>query len=296
MFSRTVSVVAAVAASPSRPTSWTNTWKTSTSRNTCAPAGPPYLSKRPNSSRSSRQPERVLNSRRYPCERKSTRPTRADAHDPATVAQARTRDSQLGKAGPAEDQHQSQRDVERGSGGLDAQHGPRLPTAGEKPVDGGHDHHRQRRKTKAAQVSHLEDLQRARVPAHRDQLRGCRDHQQKQEPGDHGEVDSLPDRRPDPLRPAGAGVLRNERRDVPGRYLQEPERQPVPHDGRERGGHLSLVVPGKQDRIDKDLDGHEALADDQRQGQREELPATPGAHWIAGARNGSLRRRVVRLP
>ena len=56
MFSRTVSVVAPVAASPSRPTSWTNTLNTSTSRNTCAPAGPPYFMSRPNNSRSSRQP------------------------------------------------------------------------------------------------------------------------------------------------------------------------------------------------------------------------------------------------
>ena len=59
MFSRTVSVVAPVWASPSRPTSCTKTWKTRTSRNTWHPAGPPYFISRPKSSRSSRQPDRV---------------------------------------------------------------------------------------------------------------------------------------------------------------------------------------------------------------------------------------------
>ena len=121
------------------------------------------------------------------------------------------------------------------------------------------------------------------MPAHGDQVRGGRDHEQEQEPGHDREVNPLPDGRPDPRGPAGPGVLGDERRDVSGRHLKQPERQPVPHDRRKRRGHLTRVVPGEQDRVHENLDGHEALADDQRQGEREQLPAAPGTRWRRGS-------------
>ena len=111
------------------------------------------------------------------------------------------------------------------------------------------------------------------MAADRDQVRGGRDHEQEQEPGQDGEMDPLPDRRPDPLRPARAGVLRDECRHIPGRHLEQPEHQPEPHDRRQRRGHLARVVPGEQDGVHEHLDRHEALADNQREGQREQLAA-----------------------
>ena len=86
MFRRMVMVVAPTAASPSRPTICTKTWKTSTSRKTCAPAGPPYFISRPKSSRSGRQPRRVLNSSRNSRRSRSPTATSAEVHEPATVA------------------------------------------------------------------------------------------------------------------------------------------------------------------------------------------------------------------
>ena len=101
MFSRTVSVVAPAAASPSRPTSCTKTWNTSTSRNTCTPAGPPYFISRPNSSRSGRQPRQGVELLAVlAAAAAGPRASRADAHDPATVAQPGPRDPQLREARP----------------------------------------------------------------------------------------------------------------------------------------------------------------------------------------------------
>ena len=222
MFSRTVSVVAPAAASPSRPTSCMNTWNTSTSRNTCTPAGPPYFISRPNSSRSGRQPRQGVELARgtsaaagAPTASKRRRPR------PGHGRPARPRDPHLREPGPAEDQDQGQGDVHRGPRRLDPEHRPGLPAAGEEPVDRGHDQHRQRREAEAAQVGHLQLLQGRGVPAERDQVRGGRDHQQESEPGDDGEVDPLPDRRPDPLRAAGPGVLGDERGDVAGGHLEQ---------------------------------------------------------------------------
>ena len=213
--------------------------------------------------------------------------TRADVHDPATVAQPAPAIPSSGKAGPAEDQDQSQGDVHRRPRGLDAEHRPGLPAAGEEAVDRGHDQHRQGGEAEAAQVDHLEGLQGRRMPADRDQVRRDRDHEQEQEPGEHREVDPLPDGRPDPLRPAGPGVLGDERRHIAGRHLEQPERQPEPHDRRERRGHLPRVVPGEQDGVDEHLDRHEALADDQRQSEREQLPASSLARGTLGRARAS---------
>ena len=287
MFSRTVSVVAAAAASPSRPTSWTKTWNTSTSRNTCAPAGPPYFIK-PAEQLSLRAASRA--ECRIPCGTCAGAGARArpeaDVHDPATVAQPAPAIPSSGKPARPKISTRASATLSAGSGGLDAEHGPGLAAAGEEAVDRGHDQHRQGRKAEAAQIRHLQDLQGRGVPADGDQVRGGRDHEQEQEPGEHGEVDPLPDRRPDPLRTPGAGVLGDERRHIAGRHLEQPERQPVPHHGRKRRGHFPRVVPGEQDRVHEDLDGHEALADDQRQGQREQLPAS------ALSRGAASRPRV----
>ena len=145
-------------------------------------------------------------------------------------------------------------------------------------------------RSKTPQVNDLKCLQGRRMPADRDQVRGHRDHEQKQQPGHDREMNPLPDGRPDSLRAGGAGVLRDERRHVSGGHLEQPEHQPEPHDRRKRRRHLARIVPGEQDRINEDLDGHEALADNQGKRQREQLPA---AAPVAATSRASARPTAV---
>ena len=108
-------------------------------------------------------------------------------------------------------------------------------------------------------------------------------------------MNPLPDRRPDPLRPARAGVLRDKCRHIAGRHLEQPKHQPEPHDRRKRRGHLPRVMPGEQDRVHEHLDRHEALADDQRQGEREQLAAAARAWRVrAGLAASASGRASVR--
>ena len=134
------------------------------------------------------------------------------------------------------------------------------------------------------------------MPGKRNQVWRRGNHEQKKQPGHDGEVNPLPDRRANPFRTSRAGVLRNESRDIAGRDLQEPERQPVPHDGRERRGHLPLVVPGKQNRVHEHLHRHEALADDQRQSERQQLPAPTVPQGQRAARDLGLINPAAGLP
>ena len=162
------------------------------------------------------------------------------------------------------------------------------PPSGEEPVDRCHDQHRQGREAEAAQVRRLQHLQGRGMPPQGDQVRGGRDHEQEREPRREGEVNPLPDGRPDPLRAPGPGVLGDERGDVTGGHLRQRVGEPVPHHRRERRGHLPRVVPREQQGVHEHLDGHEALADDQREGEREQLPIPPGSRRAGGRGLGKI--------
>src|SRR3954470_24587793 len=87
---------------------------------------------------------------------------------------------------------------------------------------------------------------------------------EKHKPGQDRKMNALPDGGPDALRAFSSRVLGDECGCITGRDLQEPEEQPVPHNGWKRSRHLELVVPREQDCIDKDLHGHKALTDNER--------------------------------
>ncbi len=117
------------------------------------------------------------------------------------------------------------------------------------------------------------------MSAQGDQQRGGRHEQEHQQTSKQGKVNALPDSRADPVQPAGPGVLSNKGGGIAGGHLGQTEQQPEPHHRRQGGGHLELVVPGQQDGVHEDLHGHEALAEDQRGGQGQQLTSAAWTCW-----------------
>ncbi len=56
-----------------------------------------------------------------------------------------------------------------------------------------------------------------------DQVRGSRDQHQEKQSGHDGEMNPLPDSRPNPLRAAGPRVLGHECGHIPGGHLKQTE-------------------------------------------------------------------------
>lgn len=171
----------------------------------------------------------------------------------------------------AEDQGPAAEGVDRQPGGVDEEDGAGVAPAGEKAGRRRDDQERRGRETEAAEVRRLQGLQvRGMTGPGHDRFRGRRQRQEKHA-ADQAEIERLPDDRSDAPRPAGAGVLGDEGGRVIGRVLQQTHRGPK-QDGRRQGGpDLIAAGPAEQHALHEDLQGPEAVGEDERPGQAQQL-------------------------
>jgi hypothetical protein len=159
-----------------------------------------------------------------------------------------------------------------------------LAAARKEAVDCAHDQHGHAGKGQGLQIGRFHLLEGRFMACQADQPWRRRRHQKKDRAGRDAKVNTLPDRRSDPARPARSHILRDKSGGVTGGDTQKPEKQPIPHHRRKRGGHFARIVPGQEQGVDKYLHRHEALTDDERRRQRQQLPAAAVSRCPAGLR------------